>query len=124
MKTLLLKLEPIIWLMFGQGILIGTFLLTPWLLVVGLAIPLGIVPADAISYERAHALASASVMGLPIGPLVVAALIALPLWKGAHHVRSLLLDFGGEARDGIVGGLLYLVATAGTIGAILAVIRL
>ncbi len=28
MKTLLLKLEPLIWFMFGQGILIGTILLT------------------------------------------------------------------------------------------------
>lgn len=124
MKALLLKLEPIIWLMFGQGILLGTFLLTPWLLVVGLGVPLGLVPAEALSYERAHALATASILGIPVGALVVAALIALPLWKGAHHVRSLLLDFGGEARDGVMGGLLYLVATAGTVGAILAVVRL
>ena len=27
MKTVLLKLEPIIWFMFGQGIMIGTMLL-------------------------------------------------------------------------------------------------
>ena len=47
MKALLLKLEPLIWFMFGQGILIGTILLTAWLLVVGLAIPMGIVDADA-----------------------------------------------------------------------------
>jgi fumarate reductase subunit D len=124
MKKLLLTLEPIIWLMFGQGILLGTMLLTGWVLVVGLAIPLGFVDASALSYERAHALASGSLLGIPIGPLVVAAIIALPLWKGAHHVRSLLLDFGGEARDGTVGGLLYLVALVGSIGAILAVVRL
>ncbi len=121
MKKLLLTLEPIIWLMFGQGILLGTILLTPWLIMVGIAAPLGMVD---LSYERAHALASASFIGIPIGPLVVAAIIALPLWKGAHHIRSLLLDFGGEARDGAVGGLLYLIASIGTIGAILAVVRL
>ena len=34
MKHLLLKLEPVIWLLFGQGILLGTMLLTGWLLVV------------------------------------------------------------------------------------------
>ena len=124
MKKLLLTLEPIIWLMFGQGILLGTMLLTGWVLIIGLAIPLGFVDASALSYERAHALASASIIGIPIGPLVVAAIIALPLWKGAHHVRSLLLDFGGEARDGVVGGLLYLIALIGSIGAILAVVRL
>lgn len=119
MRALLLKLEPVIWIMFGQGILIGTILLTGWILVVGLAIPLGIVPADALAFERAHALGSNI-----IGRLVLAALVALPMWKGAHHVRSLALDFGGEERDGLVGGVLYLVALAGTAAAILAVVRL
>ena len=41
MKQLLLKLEPIIWLLFGAGLSIGTMLLTGFVLVVGLAIPLG-----------------------------------------------------------------------------------
>jgi fumarate reductase subunit D len=119
MRSLLLKLEPIIWFMFGQGILIGTILLTAWILIVGLAIPLGFVSADALSFDRAHALGSNI-----IGRLVLAALVALPLWKGAHHVRSLALDFGGEERDGVVGGGLYLIALAGTVAAILAVVRL
>ena len=52
MKQLLVKLEPIIWLLFGQGILLGTILLTGWVLVVGVAVPFGIVPAEALSYER------------------------------------------------------------------------
>ena len=47
MKHLLLKLEPLIWFMFGQGIMLGTILLTGWILVIGLAIPLGLVPAEA-----------------------------------------------------------------------------
>jgi fumarate reductase subunit D len=119
MKHLLLRLEPIIWIMFGQGIMIGTMLLTGWVLVVGLAIPLGLVPHEALSFERAHWLASSL-----IGRLLLAALIALPLWKGAHHVRSLALDFGGVERDAAVGGLLYLLATAGSVAGILAVIRL
>ena len=42
MKHLLLKLEPMIWFMFGQGILIGTILLTGWVAIVGLAIPMGL----------------------------------------------------------------------------------
>ena len=125
MRTLLLKLEPIIWLLFGQGILIGTMLLTGWILVVGLLIPLGIVDHSALSYDRAYRLATATVFGfLPIGQLVLAALLVLPLWKGAHHVRSLLIDFGGGERDGVVGSLLYLVALAGSVIAIVAVVRL
>jgi fumarate reductase subunit D len=119
MTKLLLKLEPLIWFMFGQGILVGTILLTGWILVVGLAIPMGFVSADALSYERAHML-GANV----IGRLVLLALIALPLWKGAHHVRSLALDFGGVERDGAVGGVLYLIALIGSVLGVLAVVRL
>ncbi len=119
MKALLLRLEPVIWLLFGNGILIGTMLLTGWLLVVGLAAPLGLVPADALAYPRAHALAAH-----PIGRLVLAALIALPLWKGAHHVRHLSIDFGGGERDALVAPLLYGVASLGCLLAIVAVVRL
>jgi len=119
MKHLLLKLEPIIWLLFGQGILIGTILLTGWLLVVGVGIPLGIFPADALAFDRAHALGANL-----IGRLVLAALIVLPLWKGAHHIRSLSIDFGGADRDTAVALLVYGIASVGSVLGILAVIRL
>jgi fumarate reductase subunit D len=119
MRALLLRLEPIIWLLFGQGILVGTILLTGWILIVGLAIPLGLVPAEALDFDRAFALASHLV-----GRLTLLALIALPLWKGAHHLRSLAIDFGGAERDAAVATLLSLIAAAGSVGAILAVLRL
>ena len=119
MKQLLLKIEPVVWLLFGQGILLGTILLTGWLLVVGVAIPLGIVPAEALAYQRAHMLAAH-----PVGRLVLLALIALPLWKGAHHLRSLSIDFGGGGRDAAVASLLYLIAAVGSLLALVAVIRL
>jgi fumarate reductase subunit D len=119
MKTFLLKIEPLIWLLFGQGLIIGTILLTGWVLVVGLLLPLGIVPEAALGFERAHMLASSL-----IGRLLLAALLALPLWKGAHHIRSLSADFGGAERDALVGTTVYLIAAAGTVLAILAVARL
>ena len=52
------------------------------------------------------------------------ALIALPLWKGAHHVRSLSIDFGGASRDPAVASLLYGLALLGSVLGVLAVIRL
>jgi len=61
---------------------------------------------------------------LPIGQLFLAALLVLPLWKGAHHIRSLLIDFGGGERDGVVGGLLYGIALVGSVMAVLAVVGL
>jgi len=119
MKHFLLKIEPVIWLLFGQGLLIGTMLLTGWILVVGLAIPLGLVPADALTYERAHALGSNL-----IGRLVLMALIVLPLWKGAHHMRHLSIDFRGAERDVVLAPVLYAIAAAGSVAGILAVVRL
>ena len=119
MRQLLLKLEPIIWLLFGAGLSIGTMLLTGFVLIVGLAIPMELVPASALSYPRAYALASSWV-----GRLVVLGLIALPLWKGAHHMRSLSVDFNGGGRDGAVGGLLYGLAAGCSLLGILAVARL
>ncbi|MBW2493567.1 MAG: fumarate reductase subunit D [Deltaproteobacteria bacterium] len=119
MKHPLLKLEPLIWLLFGQGILLGTILLTPWVLVVGLGVPLGIVPAEALSYERAIALASHIV-----GRLILLGLIVLPLWKGVHHMRHSFIDFGGAERDALVAPLLYLLATIGSVLALVAVVRI
>ena len=119
MKALLLRIEPVVWLLFGQGILLGTILLTGWVLVVGLLVPLGIAPEGALAFERAHRLGAN-----PIGRLLLLALIALPLWKGAHHLRSLSIDFGGAARDAAVATLLYGIAAAGSLLGILAVIRL
>ncbi len=119
MKQLLLRLEPAIWFMFGQGIMIGTMLLTGWLLVVGIGVPLGFVDAQALSYERAHSLGSNI-----IGRLVLAALIALPMWTGAHHIRHLSIDHGGGDRDHVVAPILYLIASIGSIAGILAVVRL
>lgn len=119
MKSLLLRLEPVIWLLFGQGILIGTILMTGWLLIVGVAVPIGLVPPEGLEFERARALGSSF-----IGRVVLAALIALPLWKGAHHTRHLFLDAGGHDRDVIVAPLLYGLATVGSVLAILAVVRL
>ncbi|HVH18787.1 MAG TPA: fumarate reductase subunit FrdD [Myxococcota bacterium] len=119
MKHLLLKLEPVIWLLFGQGILIGTMLLTGWILVVGLGVPLGIVSPDALTFARAHDLASSL-----LGRLFLLALLVLPLWKGAHHVRSLSIDYGGLGRDTAVATVMYLIAAVGSLLAIIAVVRL
>lgn len=119
MKHPLLAIEPVIWLLFGGGIMLGTMLMSGWLLVVGIGAPLGIVPADALAYERAHALGSSLV-----GRVLIVAIVALPLWKGAHHTRHLFIDSGGADRDGVLAPLLYLIAAAGSVLAIVAAARI
>ena len=115
----LLKFEPLIWFLFGQGIIIGSMLMTGWLLVVGILSPLGIVPPEALGYERAHMLASH-----PAGRLLLLGLLVLPVWKGAHHVRHFFIDRGHADRDGLIGGLCYLLASLLSLFALVSVIRL
>lgn len=119
MREFLLRIEPLIWLLFGQGLLFGTMLLTGWILIVGIAAPLGWVAPEALAFDRVHALASN-----PVGRLVLAALIVLPLWKGVHHMRHLSIDLRGAERDVWVAPILYAVATIASLAGILAVVRL
>ena len=119
MRDLMLKLEPIIWGLFSGGMMVGAVLFPAWLLVVGIAGPLGVGPDHATSYERMYALASH-----PLGRLVFLAAIALPLWGGAHHLRHIWIDMGGLRSDGLVGALCYGVALFGTVAAVVAIVRL
>ncbi len=113
----LLKLEPLIWFLFGQGIMIGSMLLTAWLLVVGILAPLGVV--EALTYDEALTLAKN-----PIGSFVLIGILALPAWKGAHHVRHFFIDRGHAEKDGMIGGLAYLCATLLSLAAVWVVLRL
>ena len=86
---------------------------------VGLGAPLGLVSADALAFDRAYALGSSL-----IGRVLLVAIVALPLWKGAHHTRHVFIDAGGGDRDPMVASLLYLIAAFGSVMAIVAAVRL
>ncbi|HEU4428743.1 MAG TPA: fumarate reductase subunit D [Myxococcota bacterium] len=116
MKALMLRLEPVIWLLFGAGMMVGGFVLPAFIATVGLGL---VGDADAFSYDRMYALLSN-----PIARLVALAALALPLWGGAHHLRHVWIDFGGLKSDAVVGGLLYLLALGGSVAAIVAVTTL
>jgi len=118
-KHLLLRLEPIIWLLFGAGIMAGTMLLPGYLLTVALGAPLGLLPASALSFERAHLIFSN-----PLGRLLLLGIIALPLWKGAHHTRALAVDLLGHGADAPIGSLLYAIAAVGSVLGIAAVLAI
>ncbi|MDH3687492.1 MAG: hypothetical protein OEP95_14765, partial [Myxococcales bacterium] len=105
--------------LFGAGMMVVALLMPAWLLVFGVAGPMDVLSADALSYERMLGL-----FGHPIGRLIGAAAIALPLWAGAHHIRHLAIDFGGIARDTLFGPLCYAVALGGSVAAVLAALAL
>ena len=119
MRELILRIEPVIWFLFGGGFVVGCLLLPAYVFAVGLAAPLGWLPADALAFERAHALAASA-----FGRLFLLALVVLPLWNGANHLRHVLIDFGGHGRDAVMAPLLYGFAAVVSLVALVAVVRL
>jgi len=119
MKHLIARLEPVIWALFGGGFFVGCLLMPAFIFTIFIAAPLGWLPADALSYERAHALAAN-----PIGRLVLLALVVLPFWNGANHLRHFMIDLRGVRGDTLFAPLCYGAALLVTGIAVVAVGRL
>ena len=119
MKALVDKVEPLIWLLFGGGFMVGCLILPAYVFAIGVAAPLGWLPPEALAWERVHGLASH-----PLGRLVLLALIVLPLWNAMNHLRHYAIDWGYYKLDGVVAPALYALAAVGSLAAIWAVIRL
>ena len=115
MKRFITALEPVWWGLFVTGTALSSILLPGWLLTVGL----GVGTADALSYERAHALGANL-----LGRAFLMVLVVACLWNGAHHLRHFSIDLGGLSRDTAVATLLYGLAAAGSLLAIVAAVRL
>ena len=115
MKRFIATLEPVWWGLFVTGTALSSILLPGWLLTVGL----GVGTADALSYERAHALGANL-----LGRAFLMVLVVACLWNGAHHLRHFSIDLGGLSRDTAVATLLYGLAAAGSLLAIVAAVRL
>lgn len=81
--------EPIFWGLFGAGGMLTAFLTPVMVLVTGLLIPLGVIDAEHLSYEKLHHFVS-SWYGAPI----VLVLVALPLWHTLHRIFHSLHDLG------------------------------
>ena len=119
MKGLILKLEPVIWFLFGGGFMVGCLLFPAFIVAYGIAAPFGWIPEEAISYERMHGIASS----LP-GRLVLMAMIVFPLWNGLNHLRHFAIDLGGDKNDGWIAPVCYGAATLLSLVAVGAVLAL
>jgi fumarate reductase subunit D len=116
-NALLLRLKPVLFVLFGAGILVGTLLLPGYLMTIGLAGPLGLLPAEALSFERAQAIFSN-----PLGRLLLLGLIVLPLLKGAYDTPSLAVDLSSHHVYAPLSALLYGVAALGSVLGVLTVL--
>ncbi len=91
--------EPIWWGLFGAG---GTWfaMLTPvTILVLGILAPLGIIDAEAMSYDRVAKFATSI-----IGGLFIIATLALPMWHAMHRLHHGMHDL--KIHAGTLGKVL------------------
>ncbi|MCW8346314.1 MULTISPECIES: fumarate reductase subunit FrdD [Vibrio] len=88
--------EPVWWGLFGAG---GSWfaMITPvTILVLGILVPMGIIDAQALSYERVAGFATSF-----IGALFVIATLALPMWHAMHRLHHGMHDL--KIHAGVAG---------------------
>ena len=109
--------KPIIWSLFAAGGTFAAFVTPVMIIVTGLAVAFGLLPAEALAYERVLA-----VVQSPIGKGLVFLAVFLPAWHSAHRLRITAHDFGIRA-DTAVMAVCYGLAALATLVTIFALFR-
>jgi fumarate reductase subunit D len=107
------RLEPLWWLLFGGGGMATAMAMTMLFFIVAVAYPLGIGGSAEETYFRMK-----MIFANPVGKGVLIAVIALPFWNGAHHLRHFTIDMGFPHQATRVGTLLYAGALLGTLATV------
>jgi fumarate reductase subunit D len=81
--------EPVFWALFGAGGMLSALLAPVLILITGIAVPLGWLPADTLSAERLQAL-----LRHVVAKVAVLALISLFMFHGCHRLLHSLHDLG------------------------------
>lgn len=106
--------KPIVWSLFAAGGTFAAFVTPVMILITGLALAFGLLPVEALAYERMLALVQN-----PIGKGMVFLVVFLPAWHAAHRLRITAHDFGVRA-DGVVMAVCYGLAALATLIAAIA----
>ncbi len=109
--------EPIIWSLFAAGGGVAAMLVPIHIVILGLAIPLGILEAP----DHGKLL---TLVQHPITRLYLFVLISLPLYHWAHRFRFTLVDLGLKSLDGLIALVCYTSAVAGTVATAMVLWRL
>ena len=99
--------KPIIWSLFAAGGTFAAFVTPVMIIVTGLAVAFGLLPAEALAYERVLA-----VVQSPIGKGLVFLAVFLPAWHSAHRLRITAHDFGIRADTAVMAVCYGLAALA------------
>jgi fumarate reductase subunit D len=103
------KSEPFWWLLFSAGGMMAAIFLPGHILFQGIALPMGWISHEALSYARVHAL-----LAHPIAKLYLFALISLSLFHAVHRLKHTIHDLGLHA-PGVLAFLCYGFAIVGTV---------
>ena len=116
----LLRPEPMFWGLFSAGGFVAALLVPITVAILGIALPAGWLPMEALSYER--------VVGLvnhPLAKLYLLGLVSLPLFHWAHRFRyTVHHQFGVHGLKRLVAVTCYGTAIAGAALAALVLLQI
>ena len=98
--------EPIVWSLFSAGGVLTALAAPVLILLLGFAMPLGLVPTDIDHLS--------SLVAHPLTQLVVVALVSLGLFHWAHRFRFTLIDLGLHSLETVIAVACYGGAIVGT----------
>ena len=110
--------QPVFWLLFGAGGMLSATLGAMLVFITGIAIPMGVLGADSLSYDNMLAFHRHWT-----GKAFTFAVISLFLWHGAHRIFHSLHDLGIKARTTSVIAC-YGLALLGSVAAGLALLSI
>ena len=106
--------EPFWWSLFAAGGMLGALLTPVLIFLVGIALPLGWMPAQTLEYESVR-----SVVARPLSKSLLLGLIPLSLFHWAHRFRFQLIDIGVTGARKFSAVFCYGIATIGAVLTIL-----
>lgn len=110
--------KPIVWGLFAAGGTVAAFLVPVLIVITCLAVPLGLLPADVMSYEHLVGL-----LQHPLTKLVTFGVLFLIIWHAAHRMRITAHDLGSR-NDTLVSFICYGIAAAGTLLTLIAILKI
>ena len=81
--------KPIVWALFAAGGTVSAFIVPVLIIVLGLAVPFGLLSPNAVSFDRIY-----GVVAHPLGRLALFGFITVCLWHAAHRTRTTAHDLG------------------------------